>query len=65
MAAHWTGAAGGHHRAIAGRGRDYGKIGTMPNEIILIVLVLVVFVGLPLIQIRKQNKRVQEIRQFQ
>ncbi|WP_298076058.1 preprotein translocase subunit YajC [uncultured Corynebacterium sp.] len=37
----------------------------MPIDIILIVLVLLVFVGLPLIQIRKQNKRVQEIRQFQ
>ncbi|MBC6795735.1 preprotein translocase subunit YajC [Corynebacterium macclintockiae] len=37
----------------------------MPNDIILIVLVLLVFVGLPLIQIRKQNKRVQQIRDFQ
>ena len=37
----------------------------MPFEIILIVLVLLVFVGLPLVQIRKQNKRIQQIRQFQ
>lgn len=36
----------------------------MPFEIILIVLVLLVFVGLPLVQIRKQNKRIQQIRQF-
>lgn len=45
--------------------RAYGKIVTMPFEIILIVLVLLVFVGLPLVQIRKQNKRIQQIRQFQ
>lgn len=37
----------------------------MPIEITLIVLVLLVFVGLPLVQIRKQNKRIQQIRQFQ
>ena len=37
----------------------------MPFEIILIVLVLLVFVGLPLVQIRKQNKRIQQTRQFQ
>lgn len=65
MATHWIGAPGGYHRAVAERVGRYGKIVTMPIDIILIVLVLLVFVGLPLIQIRKQNKRLQQVRDFQ
>lgn len=34
-------------------------------EIILLPLLLLVFLGIPLLQIRKQNKRMQEIRAFQ
>ena len=34
-------------------------------EYILLPLLLIVFLGIPLLQIRKQNKRMQEIRAFQ
>lgn len=34
-------------------------------EYILLPLLLLVFLGIPLLQIRKQNKRMQEIRAFQ
>ncbi|HIW95490.1 MAG TPA: preprotein translocase subunit YajC [Candidatus Corynebacterium gallistercoris] len=34
-------------------------------EILFIVLILLVFVGLPLFQIRKQNQRMRQLRDFQ
>ncbi|KAB1503724.1 preprotein translocase subunit YajC [Corynebacterium sp. 320] len=34
-------------------------------DALLIILIIAVFLGLPLLQIRKQNKRVREIRAFQ
>lgn len=32
---------------------------------VILILIVVVFIGLPLIQIRKQNQRMKQIRQFQ
>lgn len=35
------------------------------NSPVLLILILIVFIALPLLQIRKQNQRMKQIRQFQ